>query len=130
MMKRRDALLSGLFGTGYLGLRALATGLPAWFIANPRRATAQSLQCALANQANLQYLIVSTNFNGDPINCNCPGTYESPTAGGGPPDAGRGGEDDGAARERELRGGAAVGGDDGDELDGREHGAAQGDVAS
>ena len=65
---------------GYIGLRALATGLPAWFIANPRRANAQSLQCAITNQANLQYLIVSTNFNGDPINCNCPGTYENAAA--------------------------------------------------
>lgn len=76
MLKRRDALLSGLFGTGYIGLRALATGLPAWFIANPRRANAQTLQCAITAQANMQYLIVSTSSMGDPINCNCPGTYE------------------------------------------------------
>jgi hypothetical protein len=76
MLKRRDALLSGLFGSGYVGLRALATGLPAWFIANPRQANAQSLQCAIDAQANMQYLIVSTSFNGDPLNCNCPGTYE------------------------------------------------------
>jgi len=75
MLKRRDALLTGLFGTGYVGLRALATGLPAWFILNPRQATAQSLQCAITNQATMQYLLVSANFNGDPINCNCPGTY-------------------------------------------------------
>ena len=80
MLKRRDALLTGLFGTGYIGLRALATGLPAWFIANPRRANAQSLACAITAQANMQYLIVSTNFNGDPINCNCPGTYENTAA--------------------------------------------------
>ena len=75
MLKRRDALLTGLFGTGYVGLRAMATGLPAWFLLNPRQATAQSLQCAITNQANMQYLLVSANFNGDPINCNCPGTY-------------------------------------------------------
>src|SRR5580765_873795 len=75
MLKRRDALLTGLFGTGYIGLRALATGLPAWFLLNPRKATAQSLQCAITNQATMQYLLVSANFNGDPINCNCPGTY-------------------------------------------------------
>jgi hypothetical protein len=80
MLKRRDALLTGLFGTGYVGLRALATGLPAWYIANPRRATAQNLACALGAQQNLQYLIVSANFNGDPINCNCPGTYENAAA--------------------------------------------------
>jgi uncharacterized protein DUF1501 len=75
MLKRRDALLTGLFGTGYIGLRAMATGLPAWFLLNPRQATAQSLQCAITNQATMQYLLVSANFNGDPINCNCPGTY-------------------------------------------------------
>jgi len=75
MLKRRDALLTGLFGTGYVGLRAMATGLPAWFLLNPRKATAQSLQCAITNQATMQYLLVSANFNGDPINCNCPGTY-------------------------------------------------------
>jgi hypothetical protein len=75
MLKRRDALLTGLFGTGYIGLRALATGLPAWFLLNPRKADAQSLQCAITNQTTMQYLLVSANFNGDPINCNCPGTY-------------------------------------------------------
>ena len=78
-MKRRDALLTTLFGTGYVGLRALATGLPAWYIANPRRANAQNLSCAITAQQNMQYLILSTNFNGDPINCNCPGTYEDTT---------------------------------------------------
>jgi hypothetical protein len=76
-ISRRDGLLSALFGTGYIGLRALATGLPAWFLLNPRSATAQSLQCALTATANLQYLIVSTSSMGDPINCNCPGTYEA-----------------------------------------------------
>ncbi len=80
MLKRRDALLTGLFGTGYIGLKALATGLPAWFLLNPRQANAQSMACQLTNQANAQYLIVSTNFNGDPINCNCPGTYENTAA--------------------------------------------------
>ena len=47
MITRRDALLAGLFGAGHIGLRALATGLPAWFLMNPRRATAQALQCAI-----------------------------------------------------------------------------------
>ena len=74
---RREGLLAGLFGTGYIGLRALATGLPAWYLLNPSRATAQDLQCAITARANLQYLIVSTSSNGDPLNCNCPGTYEA-----------------------------------------------------
>jgi hypothetical protein len=75
MITRREALLTGLFGAGAVGLRALATGLPAWFIANPRLATAQSLQCAITAKDKLQYLIVCVSSNGDPINCNCPGTY-------------------------------------------------------
>jgi hypothetical protein len=76
-MKRRQALMTTLFGTGAVGLRALATGLPAWFIARPRSASAQALQCAIQAQDKLQYLIVSASSMGDPINCNCPGTYEN-----------------------------------------------------
>jgi hypothetical protein len=72
---RRDTLLTTLFGSGLIGLRALATGLPAWYLLNPRRATAQDLTCTITAKANLQYLIVSTSSNGDPLNCNCPGTY-------------------------------------------------------
>src|SRR5580692_686840 len=79
MLKRRDALMTALFGAGYVGLRALATGLPAWFIANPRQASADALTCAL-DATKLQSLIVSVSSNGDPLNCNCPGTYEDTTA--------------------------------------------------
>ncbi len=77
LVKRRDALLTALFGTGHIGLRALATGLPAWFIANPRSATAQSLDCAIMAKEKLQYLVLSTSSSGDPMNCNVPGTYEA-----------------------------------------------------
>jgi hypothetical protein len=58
----------------------MATGLPVWFLADPRRATAADLQCAIQARESLQYLIVSVASNGDPINCNCPGTYEDMTA--------------------------------------------------
>jgi hypothetical protein len=78
LLQRRDALLTALFGAGHVGLRALATGLPAWFIANPRSATAQALDCAIMAKEKLQYLIVSCSSAGDPINCNVPGTYEAP----------------------------------------------------
>jgi hypothetical protein len=77
LLKRRDALLTALFGTGHVGLRALATGLPAWFIANPRLANAQSLACTITAKEKLQYLILSTSSSGDPMNCNVPGTYEA-----------------------------------------------------
>jgi len=76
MFNRRETLLAGLFGAEYLGLRALATGLPVWFLANPRRATAQDLQCAIDAKDKMQYLVVSTSSQGDPLNCNVPGTYE------------------------------------------------------
>jgi hypothetical protein len=80
LITRRNALLTALFGSGLVGLRALATGLPAWFLVNPRKATAQSLACAINAKENLQYLIVSVSSMGDPISCNCPGTYEGPAA--------------------------------------------------
>ena len=76
-MTRREGLLSALFGTGYIGLRALATGLPVWYLLDPRRASADDMSCLVSAKANLQYLILSTSSNGDPINCNCPGTYEA-----------------------------------------------------
>jgi uncharacterized protein DUF1501 len=77
---RREGLMTALLGTGYVGLRALATGLPVWYLLDPQRATAQDLQCVVAAKANLQYLILSTSSMGDPINCNCPGTYEAANA--------------------------------------------------
>lgn len=77
---RRNALLSALFGSGYLGLKAVATGLPAWFLANPRRATAADLACAIEARENLQYLIMNVSSMGDPISCNCPGTYDGDAA--------------------------------------------------
>lgn len=78
MLKRRDALLAGLFGAEYIGLRALATGLPVWFLANPRKANAQSLECAITAKETMQYLVISTSSQGDPLNANVPGTYEAP----------------------------------------------------
>lgn len=47
-INRRETLLAGLFGAGYVGLRAMATGLPAWFLVNPREANAQDMACALS----------------------------------------------------------------------------------
>lgn len=73
---RREALMGTLFGAGYVGLRALATGLPAWMLVNPRRADA-ALQCN-ADKARAQYLILSSSSLGDPMNANVPGTYVHP----------------------------------------------------
>jgi hypothetical protein len=62
--------MSTLFGSGMLGLRALATGLPVSFLLNPRKAMADTPPSMPA-----QYIILNTSGQGDPINCNCPGTY-------------------------------------------------------
>jgi hypothetical protein len=76
-MKRRSALMSGLFGAGHVGVRAMATGLPAWFLANPLAARAQDMSCAISNMAKAQFLVVSASSAGCPINCNVPGTYST-----------------------------------------------------
>ena len=75
---RRELLRAALFTGGGLALRALATGLPATFLRDPSRASAQDLACAIAAKEKLQYLIMSTSAAGDPMNCNVPGTYEVP----------------------------------------------------
>ena len=74
---RRDAVLSSLFGAGLLGLRALATGLPAALLANPRKALADGAATSCAPD-RAQYLIISTTASGDPLDCNVPGTYDDP----------------------------------------------------
>ena len=62
---------SALFGSSYLGLRALATGLPVAFLANPLRADT----CAI-DTSKSQFIIMSTSDSGDPMNANMPGTYD------------------------------------------------------
>ena len=72
---RRKILLSTLFGAGYVGLRALATGIPAAVLLRGRDAHADPAgTCAAPDKA--QFFILSTSGNGDPINANVPGTYE------------------------------------------------------
>ncbi len=74
---RRALLLSSFFGGSLLGLRSLATGLPASFLIAPRRALAEQAQPS-AESLKPQFLILSTSAAGDPIGNNCPGTYEHP----------------------------------------------------
>jgi len=78
MITRRHAILSTLFGTGLVGLRALATGLPASFLLNPRRALADNPvpPCPVMDKA--QFIIFNTSGAGDPINASAPGTYDDP----------------------------------------------------
>jgi hypothetical protein len=76
MITRRQALLSTLFGATGVGVRALATGLPAALLADPRRALAAGPPAGCASKA--QFVILNTSGNGDPINANVPGTYADP----------------------------------------------------
>src|SRR5450755_3453236 len=78
MITRRQALLSTLFGTGMIGLRALATGLPATFLLNPRRALADMPASGCPDPTKAQFVIFNTSGLGDPINANVPGTYDDP----------------------------------------------------
>jgi hypothetical protein len=74
-VSRRQALMTTLFGAGAVGLRALATGLPAAFFMNPRKALAGGM---CPTPATAQYFIMSTSGGGDPINASSPGTYGDP----------------------------------------------------
>src|SRR4051794_24178037 len=76
MITRRQALLTSLFGTGLVGLRALATGLPVSFLLNPRRALADMPASGCPDTSKAQFIIFNTSGQGDPINANVPGTYE------------------------------------------------------
>jgi hypothetical protein len=79
MLRRRDALLRLLFGAGFVGLRSLASGIPASILLDPRRAMAAGdAGSAPGAITNPQFVIYSTSFNGDPVNCNAPGTYDDP----------------------------------------------------
>jgi hypothetical protein len=77
MLTRRQALISTLFGAGAVGLRALATGLPASLLLNPRRALADIPEGGPC-PTKAQFIIFNTSGNGDPINASVPGTYDDP----------------------------------------------------
>jgi hypothetical protein len=76
MINRRQALMSTLFGAGLVGLRSLATGLPAALLLDPRKALADTPPPALPNTP--QFVVFCTSGLGDPVNANIPGTYLDP----------------------------------------------------
>jgi hypothetical protein len=80
IISRRKALLSTLFGAGYVGLRALATGIPAGVLLEGHRAAAATGPTAATcgDKSKAQFIIFNTSGNGDPINANVPGTYDDP----------------------------------------------------
>jgi hypothetical protein len=71
---RRDTLLGLISGAGLLGLRSLATGLPAAFLMNPRAALAQT-----SADYKPTFLVMATSGSGDALNANTPGSYDDPT---------------------------------------------------
>ncbi len=72
-VNRRNVLMSTLFGAGYVGLRSLATGIPAAILMRGKDAIADGATCPAPTKA--QYFILQTSGSGDPINANAPGTY-------------------------------------------------------
>ncbi len=76
MITRRQALRSSLFGASYLGLRTLATGLPAALLLDPRKALADLPVAACTAKDKAQFVIFATSGQGDAMNANVPGTYE------------------------------------------------------
>jgi len=76
MLGRRQALRAALLGAGYVGLRSLATGLPAALLLDPRKALADVTPACTNAAGRAQFVIFATSGNGDAINANVPGTYE------------------------------------------------------
>src|SRR5687768_1856562 len=71
---RRKVLMTTLFGAGYVGLRALATGLPPAVFLRGGRAFAEA-PATCFDAAKAQFIIFNTSGQGDPLNANAPGTY-------------------------------------------------------
>lgn len=82
LQSRRNWLTSCLFSGGFLGLRAIASGLPVAAIVDPKR-WLNSLsdetieqQSRAAAVASPQFLVLAGSDQGEPLNCNVPGMYE------------------------------------------------------
>jgi hypothetical protein len=81
-MNRRELIEKAIYGAGFVGLRALATGVPAWMLTRPVQAwAADAAAGTCADKGKAQYLIISTSSAGDPVNANVPGTYDFPDIG-------------------------------------------------
>lgn len=71
---RRDAIRAAIFGTGAVGLRSLASGLPAAAFAGGLWST----EALAAEVRDPQFLLMFTSQRGDPMNATTPGTYGAP----------------------------------------------------
>ena len=72
---RRKLVLTGLFGAGWIGLRSLATGIPASILADPIKSAAAD-PAAACTATKPQYIYWLTSGSGDPLNANVPGCYD------------------------------------------------------
>lgn len=70
---RREVLRHGLLGAGWVGLRAVATGLPIGLLLDPQRAEA----LATSGSPKARFLVLSLSTCGDPLNANVPGSYSA-----------------------------------------------------
>jgi Protein of unknown function (DUF1501) len=77
-LSRRRMLEWTLFGSGFLGLRSLASGIPVSVLADPRSAPRDLAAAAACPAVNPQYIILNSLGSGDPINANVPGMYLDP----------------------------------------------------
>ena len=70
-VNRREGLLAMLFGTGYVGLRALATGVPA---AGPTNRGGPSLRCATRARRRRPSIARSSSSSALPVRAPTPST--------------------------------------------------------
>ena len=78
-LQRRQWLHRMLFGSGLLGLRVIASGIPRTALARPETLLALSdeqAKAAISATENAQFLILSASDQGEPFNCNVPGLYD------------------------------------------------------
>ncbi len=68
---RRDALKAAILGTGMVGLKSIATGLPTWAFTHGLTDT----RVWAAEPASPKFLLLITSNLGDPFNANVPGMY-------------------------------------------------------
>lgn len=75
MSQTRREALQGLLGASWVGLRAVATGLPLGLLLHPHGVGA----AGNPNQtARSRFLVLSLSTCGDPLNANVPGSYSVP----------------------------------------------------
>jgi hypothetical protein len=77
LIQRRKFLKLSALGVGVTSARSLLTGLPESFFQDPRQALAAADRSTRNGVvSNPQFLLFASSDQGDPLNCNVPGSYE------------------------------------------------------